>query len=376
MTSPDKPTPVSARLLWPIPIVILLALASNASALQAGWLNNLAYLRLDGLLNPSSYAGLLAQSHQAEPLFEAAERVSGPVRFETAYGLGLALLAHRDARKAIDTFRSALAADPAYPGTHALLGDAYHEVANDPAAVAEWQFGQALPLLMARGDAQRLAGNLPAAANWYRLATQVAPTSAEAFWQLALIDGALGQRQAAIDTLTVAVSLAPNNVPMRHALGLAYLQTGALTAAEGEFLRVLELEPDDFYTNLYLANLELALAHPDLAELYAHKSTQLQPNNPRTHYALANALARRAQWLGAVAELRTALNLVEGWNRQSGLPVSQAEVISYHLLLANAYESTNQTALAIAEYRAVVALDPLNPSAMKKLEALQNAAKP
>jgi len=127
---------------------------------------------------------------------------------------------------------------------------------------------------------------------------------------------------------------------------------------------------------LYLANLELALDHPDLAELYAHKSTQLQPNNPRTHYALANALARRAQWPGAVTELQTALNLVAGWNRQSGLPVSQAEVISYHLLLANAYESTSQTALAMAEYRAVLALDPLNPAAVKKLKALQNAANP
>jgi tetratricopeptide (TPR) repeat protein len=367
---------MSARWLWPIPIVILLALASNASALQANWLSNLAYLRLDGLLNPSGQAGFLARSDQPEPLFEAAARVSGSVRFETAYGLGLAWLAHGDARQAIDAFRSALAADPGFLGTHALLGDAYHAAADDPAAVAEWQSGQALPLLMARGDAQRQAGNLPAAANWYRLATQVAPTSAEAFWQLALIEGALGQRQAAIDTLTVAVSLSPNNVPIRHALGLAYLQTGALTAAEGEFLRVLALEPDDFYTNLYLANLELALDHPDLAELYAHKSTQLQPNNPRTHYALANALARRAQWPDAVTELRTALDLVAGWNRQSGLPVSQAEVISYHLLLANAYESTNQTALAMVEYRAVLALDPLNPSAMKKLKALQNAAKP
>jgi tetratricopeptide (TPR) repeat protein len=376
MSSAVRPAPASARGLWLFPIAILLALALNISALRGAWLNNLAYLRLDGLLNPAIHAGFLARGGQPEPWFEAAQQAAGQPRFETAYGLGLAWLVDGDDRQAIDALRSALAINPAHLGTYALLGDAYHGAANDGAAVAEWQSGQALPLLMARADARRQAGSLAEAAHWYQLATQVAPTSAEAFWQLALVQGALGQRQAAIGTLLVAVSLAPNSAPIRHALGLAYLRIGALSAAEGEFLRVLELEPDDFYTNLYLANLELALDHPDLAEAFARKATQLSPENPRTHYALANAWARRAQWPDAVDELRTALNLIAGWNHQSSLPISQDEVISYHLLLATAYTSTRQPARAVAEYKAVLVLDPSNASAMKKLQALPDAAQP
>ena len=355
-------------------VAVGLALALNAASFLAAWASNRAYLRLDALLNQAQgRISLQAASQAADwPALPAA----GSARFVTAYGQGLAAMGLRHYPEAVTAFQAALAADPQFSGTHALLGDAYYATGDASQAVPEWQAGQALPLLLARGETSGRTGDWTAAINWCRLATQVDPQSAAAFQQLGQAYGAAGQRPAQIEALKIAVSLAPGDMQIRHVLGLAYWQQGDAAAAATQFEQVLAAEPDDFYTNLYLAGIELSLGQLDAAETYARKTTQLSSTNPRTHFALGSVLARRAQWPAAIDALKKAVDLIEPWNRQADTPLSKTDQINYRLALAQAYHSGGQSALAITAYQSVLKLDPKNAAASAALSALTAPGQP
>ena len=354
----------------------LLALALNAASFRAAWSTNIAYLRLDALLNHTVQAVTLQPSATTQDWHTTSPPTSGAARFVAAYGLGLSELTQGRYESAIAAFQAALAAYPEYAGTHALIGDADHAAGEDDMAVPEWRAAQAQPLLIGRGNQAGLAGNWKAAAGWYLLATRVDPNSTEAFWRLGQAYTALGERQAAIDALQTAVSLSPNDITMLHALGLAYLQDGALELAATQFERVLALKPDEFYTNLYLSGVELSLGQLAAAETHAVKATQFGPTDPRSHFALGSVYARRAQWPAAIRELRAAVDLIEPWNRTAASPLSQANKASYHLLLAQTYESAGQPGPAMAEYQAVLSLDPKNAAASAALKALHAPGQP
>ncbi len=349
-------------------VAIGLALAFNAGSLQAAWSSNYAYLRLDALLNRAR--GLT--SFQAKGRAEDWPPLAGAdsARFVAAYGLGLTELSLGHDPEAVSALQAALAAYPQFSGTHALLGDAYYAMGETSQAVHEWQAAQALPLLMGRGATSGKTGDWIAAINWDRLATQVDPQSAGAYWQLGLAYGAAGQGPAQIEALRTAVSLSPADFQIRYALGLAYWRQGDPAAAAAQFERVLAIRPNEFYTNLYLASIELSLGNLDAAEAYARKSIQLSPANPRTHFALGSVKARRAQWPAAIDELKNAVDLIEPWNRQSDTLLSKTDQISYWLALAQAYRSGGQSALAIGAYQAVLKLNPKNAAASAALTAL------
>ena len=247
MKQPDQRT-----VPWGLGLAVVavgLALALNAGPLQAAWSSNRAYLRLDALLNRAGRPISLQAANRTEdwpPLPGA-----GSARFVAAYGLGLTEMSLGHYPEAVSAFQAALAAEPQFSGTHALLGDAYYAAGKASLAVPEWQAGQALPLLLARGDASGKAGDWTAAINWDRLATQVDPQSAAPFQQLGLAYGAAGQRPAQIEALQTAASLSPDDMHIRHGLGLAYMQQGDAAAAAAQFELVLAAEPNEFYTNLY-----------------------------------------------------------------------------------------------------------------------------
>ena len=355
-------------------VAIGLALAFNAGSLQAAWSSNYAYLRLDALLNRAGRRISLQAANRAEDWYPLPD--AGSARFVAAYGLGLTELSLGHDPQAVSAFQAALAAEPQFSGTHALLGDAYYAAGKASQAVPEWQAGQALPLLLGRGDASGKAGDWTAAINWDRLATQVDPQSAAAFQQLGLAYGAAGQRPAQIEALQTAASLSPADMQIRHGLGLAYMQQGNLDAAAAQFELVLAAEPNEFYTNLYMASIELNLGRLDAAEAYARKSTQLSPANPQAHFALGSVLARRAQWPAAIDTFKHAVDLMEASNRASDTSLSRADQISYRLALAEAYHSGGQSALAIGAYQAVLKLDPKNAAASAALAALQTPGQP
>jgi tetratricopeptide (TPR) repeat protein len=367
-----KPSLDWPRLPWTwllIGCAMLAALALNAGPLRAAWRDNLAYLRLDTLLNAGNNTVALQPAATPQDWDTHA-----PARFAVAYGLGLTELSLHQYAPALNAFQAALAANPQYLGTHALMADAYHDAGDNDHAVEEWRIAQAQMLLLGRGDAATQAGDAQSASAWYLLATRVDPSSAIAFWRLGQAYGATGQPQLALAALETAAHLAPQDASILHALGLAYLQQGALTSAAAAFGRVLALQPDEYYTNLYMAGIELSLGQLDAAETYALKVTRLGPNDPRTHFVLGSVYARRAAWPEAIRELQTAVKLIDPWNRTSASPLSTANKVTYHLQLGQAYQSAEQAALAVAEYQAVLNLDPKNAAASAALKALGGAS--
>ncbi len=357
---------------WLIALPGVLAIALNAAALRSGWLSNVAYIYLDGLVNRPGRPW----PPTIERWFEAADEAAGQARFETSYGLGLLYLAQDRYPEAISALQAALDADPGFSGAHALLGDAYDGLGNDAIAVTEWQAGQAEPLLMARGAEQGRASRWSAAIHWDELATRVDPNSAAAFSQLGQAYSAAGQRPEALAALLRAVSLAPDDIQIRHVLGLTYLNQGNWTAAAEQFQRVLAQSPNDFYTNLYMSTTQLLLGQLPAAETYARKAMDLSPSDPRGHIALGFAYFRDQRWAPAIDELSRGLALVGPWNRQSSTPISRKDQASDTLLLAQAYQAAGQVQPAIAAYQAVLSLQPDNAAARAALQALPPAGQP
>ncbi len=71
-------------------------------------------------------------------------------------------------------------------------------------------------------------------------ATELAPTDAKVFYNLAVLYGRLGQNQTAIETLEKTIELKPNYETARWALALFYEQEGNLENAKNELEYILE----------------------------------------------------------------------------------------------------------------------------------------
>lgn len=115
-----------------------------------------------------------------------------------------------------------------------------------------------------------------------------------------LVDAALalqqaGDRDAALEILTRAQTLAPDYASIHMLIGLIYQEQARWEEAEARFHRVLELEPDnpDALQSLGLLLLKQGRADDGLAMLRRHLA--LKPADPTTLKAIAGELLGRKQ---------------------------------------------------------------------------------
>src|SRR5262249_11536333 len=94
----------------------------------------------------------------------------------------------------------------------------------------------------------------------------------------------------AVRVLEHATELAPQDHRAHNSLGTAYLINLRLEDAESEFSRALELDQNDEYANLTLANLLRARGGHERAVGYYRKQLRVKPDDAEAHGGLAISL--------------------------------------------------------------------------------------
>ncbi|HVB81166.1 MAG TPA: tetratricopeptide repeat protein [Candidatus Binataceae bacterium] len=164
-----------------------------------------------------------------------------------------------------------------------------------------------------------------------------------------------------------AVRAAPNDPRAHVALGNLYVFEQKPALAQGEFMRVLELEPANAAAHSALGGLYESQSQMGAAEEQFRAAVALKPADPSYRLQLGSLLAKAGRPAMAETELRTAIGL-------------QPKNAQAHLALANLLNTTpNGKAAADAEYAEVRALDPHllpAPPAVAATPAAEGAAAP
>ncbi len=115
-------------------------------------------------------------------------------------------------------------------------------------------------------------------------------------------------REAAIQ-FSNALKIDKNFADAHYALAKTYLHMGAVSAAYGELLRTVDLQPTNYKARLELGDMLLAGGKVDGAQTQAGAILAAEPNNADAHALLARIAARRGQKDQALSEIHRALEL-------------------------------------------------------------------
>ena len=158
--------------------------------------------------------------------------------------------------------------------------------------------------------------------------------------------------------LQTAVEAAPNNTPLRTALGIYYQVTKAYEKAEEQFRRAVELEPDNALTHANLASIYVDMGKAPLATQELEKVITLEdqggisPRNRKALVALYIKLGTALIKNGEMAQGNKAFEYA-----LAGDP-DNADLLAQ---IAEAYFSINAIPYAIKHFEKAAELAPDNP---------------
>jgi tetratricopeptide (TPR) repeat protein len=115
-------------------------------------------------------------------------------------------------------------------------------------------------------------------------------------------------REAAIQ-FSNALKIDKNFADAHYELAKTYLHMGAFSAAYGELLRTVDLQPANYKARLELGNMLLAGGNVDGAQTQADAVLAAEPNNADVHALLSRIAAKRGQKEQALSEIHRALEL-------------------------------------------------------------------
>jgi serine/threonine protein kinase/tetratricopeptide (TPR) repeat protein len=237
---------------------------------------------------PTAIAGVVTQTLRLPPL-TAGATVNAVALDDYRKGLALVRRIDSGVDSALALFQRAVAADPDSPLTHAALAE------------AQWREFRSTsdPLWLARTAESVRQAQLrnPDLAPVHRMAGR-------------LLYHAGHYEQAEAEYLRT-IEIEPQNSDAYKLLGDAYEQNNQLDEAQAMLRRAVEIEPD-YYVN-----------HQDLGAFYFHRSNYIEaakefrravdlaPEQPTVHFALADAYINTGQFTEAERELRLANHLKE-----------------------------------------------------------------
>ena len=146
---------------------------------------------------------------------------------------------------------------------------------------------QELKMLIAKGDAEHLRGNLEGARSHFEQALAIDPGCAKALRGLSLLAVARGAQHDAIDLLRRAVAIDDTRAPWLFDLGSMLVDVGRTPEAIVSMRRATELDPSDAS---YAGSLALALRRvrqEEEAIAEAHRAIGLDPTEHNAHLTLA-----------------------------------------------------------------------------------------
>lgn len=160
-----------------------------------------------------------------------------PNAVELHIGIGYARLAREEFAWARRSFDEALALDPDHEDALAGVGEVLLRLGQTAAAIAAFQktlelgYEDDLELMMQVGRALFRDGQVEEAAQYFTIASRLAPDSAEALALVGYVEHRLGDDEQAVRTLKRALQLDPSYVEARIYLGNIFYDSGDLEAA-------------------------------------------------------------------------------------------------------------------------------------------------
>lgn len=158
--------------------------------------------------------------------------------------------------------------------------------------------------LLARALDLHRAGDRDQAASLYRQILEIDAGCADALHLLGMISHQHGEHARAIELITRAVTLVPDNAVFHSSLGNALRAAGRHAEALVRLRRSVELKPasGEGWNNLGHALLEAD--HVEEAEKAFHRAVELAPDLVEARFNYATALHRQEKLLQAIAEYR------------------------------------------------------------------------
>ena len=120
---------------------------------------------------------------------------------------------------------------------------------------------------------------------------------------------AVGKYREAAIQYSNALKIDKNYPDAHYGLAQAYEHLGQFSAAYGELMRTVDLQPANYKARIDLGNLLLAAGKTDLAQAQANAVMAAQPNNPDVHAMLSAIAVRQGKKDQALIEMRRALEL-------------------------------------------------------------------
>lgn len=165
--------------------------------------------------------------------------------------------------------------------------------------------------------------------------------------------------------LEQAVSLAPDDASVHHALAAFHVRRQDFAAAEAELKIVIDLTATDLRPRLDLADLYLnSLSRPTDAIAIYRAAAGIDPQHAAVHHGLATALARTGQFEQAEAEFRKSAQLAPA----APLPLHSLAVMQL---------SRGQTEAGLLSLDAALKVQPtFTPALLEKGDVLLAQGKP
>jgi tetratricopeptide (TPR) repeat protein/TolB-like protein/DNA-binding winged helix-turn-helix (wHTH) protein len=234
------------------------------------------------------------QWQDAETAYRAALAID-PSSVESLTGLGTIYTRQKRLDEAEASLRKAVDIHPGDYRAYNRLGTFLFQSGRFEEAVEQFQYVVGLePNDMNGygnlGSAYTLLGNFPAAASAYQKAHDIEPTKST-YSNLGLLHYYMGNLDDAIESLTDAVELKPNDHLARSNLGDALWIAGREDEARSEFRKAealvesaLQVNPNDPFSMMDLAWVRAMLDKHDSARDLMDRARGMAPDDPYTYY--------------------------------------------------------------------------------------------
>ncbi len=157
-------------------------------------------------------------------------------------------------------------------------------------------------LLMASGDYKKAGDEL-------RALIEREPMNADAYFNLALVEGLAGDEEAEFETLEKAIAVDPGHSQALSVLGSIYLSESELKKSSEMFKRALESDPDNIIALTGLGSALIREEKYQEAEGHLNRAVELDPENPFTYLDRSSARAAIGDFQGAESDMSEAIRL-------------------------------------------------------------------
>ena len=254
----------------------------------------------------------------AETAYQAALDFD-PADDKALRGLGLVYQRLNRPDDAVALLRKAVDIHPGNASLYNWLGNLLFEQGRFSQAEREYGYAVALmPQNMKHlsnlASAYSMQGKFSRAASFYQQAIDIRPTSTT-HSNLGIMRFYTGDYEAAIENLTTAVELSPNDYFIRVNLGDTLLAAGSEEEAWAAFAkadklatRALAVNNNDPYIVMDLAWIKSGLGEHDEARRQIDRAIEMAPNDPYMRYYSGLIFNRAGSYSQALVELKSAAN--------------------------------------------------------------------